>query len=196
MSTLRALSCLLAYPDAELRQGLAELRPHLVSLANGAALEQLVDWLQASDELTLQERYVELFDRGRTTSLYLFEHLHGESRDRGGAMVDLADHFRAHGFEVQSGELPDYLPVVLEFASLLAGDDGKKFLAEFSIVIEAICAAHEARESEWVPVLRAVLGLCGAEAPEPGAMSPELIDHDAHWDEPAVDFGSACPAPH
>ena len=120
--SLRVLAALLGYPDAALRAHLPEMRSLLrgeaaLTASRRAELDALMDALQRADPLDAESAYVELFDRGRSTSLHLFEHVHGDSRDRGPALIDLGQTFEAAGLVLAEGELPDYLPAVLEFVS-------------------------------------------------------------------------------
>jgi nitrate reductase delta subunit len=113
--TLKVRSALLTYPDAELQTAAPDLAAALraeglLDAAHIAALAPLLGELAQNDLFDLQERFVLLFDRSRTLSLNLFEHVHGESRARGGAMVDLLETYRAGGFEPVGPELPDHLP--------------------------------------------------------------------------------------
>ena len=122
MIVLRALGALLSYPREEIRQALPEIadairNSPLIGPRERESLFALIDALRTGDLLEAEERYVDLFDRGRATSLHLFEHLHGEARDRGQAMVDLKRLYERAGYELSSRELPDYLPVVLEYLS-------------------------------------------------------------------------------
>ena len=121
MRTFKALSALLTYPTAELQEAVPAIREALAEGVLPAAavstMEPLLASLAADDLYDLQERFVLLFDRSRTLSLNLFEHIHGESRDRGGAMVDLLETYRAGGFDLTGPELPDHLPVLLEYLS-------------------------------------------------------------------------------
>src|SRR5690554_5899740 len=119
MKTFKVFSLLLSYPSAELQQAIPAMRrvlqqDGLVGPARLQALSALMKDLQEGDLYDLQERYVLLFDRSRSLSLNLFEHIHGESRDRGGAMVDLLEMYRAGGLDLDGVELPDHLPVLLE----------------------------------------------------------------------------------
>ena len=121
--SLKALGVLLAYPSAELRAALPEIAAALeadrrLGEPALAALRELVAELTGGDAMDLEERYVGLFDRGRLTSLNLFEHVHGESRERGPAMVDLKQLYQRAGLRMTTRELPDYLPALLEFLSL------------------------------------------------------------------------------
>jgi nitrate reductase delta subunit len=115
MLVFRAFSALLSYPSEEMRQALPEindviLTAQIVALRERQDLLDLIDELQRDELLAAEERYVDLFDRGRALSLHLFEHLHGESRDRGEAMVELKQIYERAGFELSTRELPDYLP--------------------------------------------------------------------------------------
>ena len=123
MRSLRVLARLLDYPTQELQDASGELIEILNAERRlGAALKSsLMEWcqrLQEGDLLELQAEYVAMFDKGRATSLLLFEHVHGESRDRGQAMVDLMAEYSAAGFELDARELPDHIPVFLEYLSM------------------------------------------------------------------------------
>ncbi len=107
---------------------------------------------------------MELFDRGRRTALHLFEHVHGDSRDRGPAMVDLAQTYDRAGLQLVPGELPDYLPVVLEFASTQPPAQAREFLRETAHIVQAIFSALLERGSPYASVLAAVLDLAGERA--------------------------------
>ena len=80
--------------------------------------------------MDLQERYVASFDRGRARSLYLFEHVHGESRDRGQAMVNLLEIYRRHEFELNARELPDYIPLFMEYLAQRPDGEALDLLAD------------------------------------------------------------------
>ncbi len=121
-ATLRVLAALLGYPDARLRGYLPEMTMLLAGdnalpATRRAEIESLTRWLAGADSIEVETAYVETFDRGRANSLHLFEHVHGDSRDRGPAMIDLAQTYERAGLYLAPGELPDYLPVVLEFVS-------------------------------------------------------------------------------
>ena len=120
--TLKSLSVLLSYPTEETVAALPAIRDAiagegLVAKAERGPLLALVDGIADGDIYDLQERYGLLFDRTRSLSLHLFEHVHGESRERGQAMVDLKEHYARHGLELSTGEMPDFLPLFLEFLS-------------------------------------------------------------------------------
>ncbi|MHA7161546.1 nitrate reductase molybdenum cofactor assembly chaperone, partial [Burkholderia pseudomallei] len=123
MSIYPILSALLTYPEQPLLDALPEIERALDAQPGArAALAPLVESLRATPLIELQERYVATFDRTPSHSLHLFEHVHGESRDRGQAMVDLLDEYRRHGFEPVGSELPDYVPLFVEFLGAIAGD--------------------------------------------------------------------------
>src|SRR5690242_19502629 len=115
MITLKALGAMLTYPTADLLASLPEIHSVIVEeyvlpRAKRERLKSLMHWMAAQEPLDLEAAYVELFDRGRATSLHLFEHLHGESRDRGQAMVDLKATYQRAGLQLTGNELPDYMP--------------------------------------------------------------------------------------
>ncbi|HWI83267.1 nitrate reductase molybdenum cofactor assembly chaperone, partial [Ramlibacter sp.] len=138
--TLRALALLLGYPDARLREVLPQLADAIdaeaaLPKARRAELRALAAEMQRAEDLELEARYVELFDRGRATSLHLFEHVHGDSRDRGPAMVDLTRTYEQAGLFLSPEELPDHLCVVLEFASTQPPAVAREFLAEMAHIL-------------------------------------------------------------
>ena len=189
--TLRALAWLLRYPDAELRAAAGELGAALRdegALAAGrlAELDALVRRLAAAPGLRVEAEYVELFDRGRRTALHLFEHVHGDSRDRGPAMVDLAQTYDRAGLQLVPGELPDYLPVVLEFASTQPPAQAREFLRETAHIVQAIFSALLERQSPYASVLAAVLDLAGERAQKVEVAVEPAIDDS--WAEPEA-FG-------
>lgn len=190
--TLRVLAHLLRYPDAELRAHLPELRSALhaeraLSPARLAELDALIARLQAQPALKVEADYVELFDRGRRTSLHLFEHVHGDSRDRGQAMIDLARTYDAAGLVMAPGELPDHLPVALEFASTQPPAQAREFLKETAHILRAIFSGLLARQTAYASVLAALLDLAGEKAEAVKlADEPEL---DEAWAEPEAFAG-------
>ena len=143
--TLKALSLILSYPTRELQLAMPEIGAVLASdtrltAAARRALRPLVEDLAGRDIYDLEEQFVLLFDRSRTLSLNLFEHVHGESRDRGGAMVSLVETYRAGGFDPVTSELPDHLPVLLEFLSTRPFVEAQDTLADAAHIFEALNA--------------------------------------------------------
>ena len=165
--SLRVLAALLSYPDAGMRRHLAEMRAILrseaaVSATRRAELEALIDALDGGDPLQVEADYVELFDRGRGTSLHLFEHVHGDSRERGPAMIDLAQTYEKAGLLLAPGELPDYLPVVVEFTSTQPPREARAFLDEMAHILNALFNALQQRRSGYASVVGALLDLAGS----------------------------------
>lgn len=191
MIELRALGALLSYPTADIRAALPEIgeairRSSLIGPRERAGLEAVIAALAAGDLMDAEERYIDLFDRGRATSLNLFEHLHGESRDRGEAMVDLKRLYAAGGFELATTELPDYLPVLLEYLSCRDLRETREMLADCAHILRSIATALIARDSVYAHALQALIVMAG-EKPVDAATVPkrreslEAIDRD--WAE-------------
>lgn len=185
--SLRALARLIAYPDAQLRSELDALLQVLdeegaVPAARRTELRTLAATLQRQDPLEVEARYVETFDRGRSTSLHLFEHVHGDSRDRGPAMIDLVQTYEKAGLYLAPEELPDHLGVVLEFASTQPPALARAFLGEMANILNAIFSALLKRESPYAAVLAAVLELAGQKAQAVTIPVEEPIDES--WAEP------------
>jgi nitrate reductase delta subunit len=166
MLVFRAFSALLSYPSEEMRQALPEindviLTAQIVALRERQDLLDLIDELQRDELLAAEERYVDLFDRGRALSLHLFEHLHGESRDRGEAMVELKQIYERAGFELSTRELPDYLPVVLEYLSCRDLAEARAMLADCAHILTTIGRSLVARRSHYAAVLQALIVIAG-----------------------------------
>lgn len=185
--TLRALSLLLGYPDAQRR----ELLPALVraieqegalTAGRSAEIRALAAHMLQAEPLDVEAAYVELFDRGRSTSLHLFEHVHGDSRDRGPAMVDLIKTYETAGLHLDGKELPDHLCVVLEFASVQPPALAREFLGELAHILKAIFSALRQRDSAYASLIAAVLELAGEKAEAVPVPAEEPLD--ASWAEP------------
>jgi nitrate reductase delta subunit len=196
--TYRALAALIAYPTEALQAATGEIaavlaEEGLVPAPQRAAIDGLLAELAGRDIYDLQERYFALFDRSRMLSLHLFEHVHGESRDRGQAMADLIELYRGHGFEPTASELPDFLPLFLEFLSLLPGDEAQALLAEPAGILQALAERLVTRKSAYAAVFAALATLANAPAidgPDTSAEDPDdLVALDAAWEEAAVHFG-------
>jgi nitrate reductase delta subunit len=187
--TLLVLAALLSYPGADVRRHLPEMREILLrerALPAGrlAELDALMAGLEVDDPLDAEAEYVQLFDRGRSTSLHLFEHVHGDSRDRGPAMIDLAQTYEQAGLLLAPRELPDYLPAVLEFVSTQPPREARAFLGEIAHILNAIFGALEKRDSAYASVLAALLELAGEKARPVAAAIEEPLDET--WAEPPV----------
>ncbi len=208
MRALHLISLLLQYPSFELQAVAGELRTRLAAdpAVPGAALarlDPLLNRLATDDIYAVQEAYVELFDRGRAHSLHLFEHVHGESRDRGQAMVDLRERYLYAGLEPEGNELPDYLPLFLDYCSTLPDAVARETLAEPGVVLIALAARLEARESDYAPVFALLCDIAGIEmdAEARNALPPvedpqDLETLDAQWEEEEIRFtADAAPDP-
>jgi nitrate reductase delta subunit len=185
--SLRVLARLLSYPGAELLSHITEMRDALraegaLPVGRLAELDVLLDALSNSDPLDAEAAYVQLFDQSRATSLHLFEHVHGDSRDRGPAMIDLAQTYDQAGLYLAPGELPDYLPVVLEFVSTQPPREARAFLSEMTHIFNAIFSALQQRQSAFASVIGALLELAGEKA-QPVKLAPE-DPLDESWAEP------------
>ncbi|MEP2683628.1 MAG: nitrate reductase molybdenum cofactor assembly chaperone [Sulfitobacter sp.] len=209
--TLKALSLTLSYPTAELQTAMPEIGKVLcadprIGADTRKALQTLTDRLEQGDLYDLQESYVMLFDRSRTLSLNLFEHVHGESRDRGGAMVSLIETYRGGGFEPATSELPDHLPVLLEFLASRPASEARETLADAAHILDALGARLVRRESGYAAVFEALKQLSGAKADaeavaemlaHPDDDPTDLAALDAVWEETEVTFGpdpnAGCP---
>jgi nitrate reductase molybdenum cofactor assembly chaperone NarJ/NarW len=189
--TLRVLARLLSYPDAESRLHLGEMRDALhteraLTFGRLGEIDALIDRLRSARPLDTEATYVELFDRGRGTALHLFEHVHGDSRDRGPAMVDLLKTYEQAGLFLAPGELPDYLPAVLEYASTQPAAQARDFLREIAHILQAIFSALLRRESGYASVIAALLDLAGETAQAVKLPAEEGLDES--WEEPLA-FG-------
>lgn len=189
MQSFKLLSSLLCYPEPELLAALPVLRVHLAAVLNspcakvgatgtptdvsktasacGANLEYtlapLLDYLESAPLIRLQENYVATFDRSTSHSLHLFEHIHGESRDRGQAMVDLLEEYRKHGFELSTTELPDYVPLFLEFLAQLPKDQVQALLGDAIHVLAMIGNKLSAAQSPYACVFEVLRNHCKTE---------------------------------
>jgi len=209
--TFKALSLLLSYPTVELQSAMPEINAALagdprVPETTQGGLVKLADWLASGDIYDVQESYVMLFDRSRTLSLNLFEHVHGESRDRGGAMVSLLETYRDGGFDPVTSELPDHLPVLLEFLSTRPFAEAQDILADAAHIFDAIRTRLDKRESNYGAVFAALMHLSGTTVDtaavaemlaQPDDDPTDLEALDAVWEETEVTFGpdpnAGCP---
>jgi nitrate reductase delta subunit len=201
--TYKALALLLTYPTPDLQA----LAPQALDLIEAEAmlsrplvqaLRKLVGEIVKGDIYDLQERYTELFDRTRSLSLNLYEHVHGESRDRGEAMVALLELYRTHGLDLAANELPDFLPVFLEFLSTLPAPQAASLLGEATHVLEAMGERLKSRGSAYRAIFGALARLAATQA-DPNALAALLAEPDENpddleaidkaWAETAVTFG-------
>ncbi|MGN6209466.1 nitrate reductase molybdenum cofactor assembly chaperone [Asticcacaulis sp.] len=208
--TYRGLACLLSYPTPAVKEtvdavSLALREENLLPAANRKAVDALIAEIAADDLYDLQERYIDIFDRTRSLSLNLYEHVHGESRERGQAIVALLELYRSRGLELDANELPDFLPVFLEFLSILPQAEAASFLVEAVHVLEAMAARLKKRDSRYQAVFDSLVALAGVRAEagvvaallaEPEQDPDDLEALDKTWEESAVTFGpgeAGCP---
>lgn len=200
--TLRALAALLGYPTAELQAHAAEVRQaiereQMLSHAERRRLEPLLRRLETEDLLDVQAVYSELFDRSRSLSLHLFEHVHGDSRERGQAMIDLGRQYIDSGFLLEANELPDFVPVFLEYASCLPPREASETLGQPAHVFAALAERLDRRGSDYAAIFHALVALAGVR-PDSDALAeiarntpeddPARIDEE--WEEAPVSFSS------
>lgn len=198
--TLRALAALLGYPSADLKANIGEirnavLREGALGGAEHARLEPLLRLFDEKDLLDLQAAYSELFDRSRSLSLHLFEHVHGDSRERGQAMIDLGQQYMESGFLLESSELPDFVPVFLEYASCLAPSDGREMLAQPAHVFAALAERLDKRDSPYAGIFHCLVSLTKARVDkdaraviDQNTPAEDAADIDAEWEEAPVSF--------
>lgn len=202
LNTLRVVSSLMVYPTDELRGHKEELceiirGESLVSIELQDRLIALIEELSAGDILDRQEHYTELFDKGRSLSLLLFEHVHGEGRARGQAMVDLMHIYNEHGFDIDANELPDFIPLYLEYLSQRPIDEAKGWLEDIGHILALLSARLLERESSYAVLFESLLEFSGTTADlqslkkevaqEKRDDTPEALDEI--WEEEAVTFG-------
>lgn len=201
--TYKILSAALSYPTAELQAAAHDLIVALISerllpaqqrAQVGAVLADLAE----RDLLDLQAEYVDLFDRTRALSLHMFEHVHGESRDRGQAMVALRDRYRSSGFDIAANELPDYIPMFLEFLSLQSPAHAQAQLAEAVHIYCVLGERLKKRASGYAALFDALAALAAARPDERalGTLREVPLDDprdfaalDRAWEETEVRFG-------
>ncbi|WP_374649856.1 nitrate reductase molybdenum cofactor assembly chaperone [Dongia sp.] len=199
MLTYKAIGWLLTYPQADLMAALPELQQvvaseGMLSVSTENTLFRFTASLGTGDLIDLQEAYVGLFDKSRQASLHLFEHVHGESRDRGMAMVNLREIYMEAGLFQDESELPDYLPLYLEYLSVLPAREAHAGLVDVAPILQGIHRQLDRRESGYAAPLAALLELAGvkplAVAPEETEARDDTLEAiDRAWEEQAVVFG-------
>ncbi len=201
--TFKVLSALLSYPTAQLQEAMPELtaaidREALLDAAVGRQLERLMNEIATADLYDLQERYVLLFDRTRSLSLHLFEHVHGESRDRGQALIDLKSLYENGGLEIEAAELPDFLPLFLEFLSTRPRAEAYELLGQPAHIFAVLAERLHKRQSDYEAVFGALTALAArkpktedisALLAEPDPDATDLAALDAAWEDQPVNFG-------
>ncbi|MEM7047218.1 MAG: nitrate reductase molybdenum cofactor assembly chaperone [Pseudomonadota bacterium] len=181
MKTLKVLGVLLTYPSADLMKALPELQKILkkekwLSEKSLKTLGHLMDWMSAQDLLDLQEEFVALFDRTPSLCLHLFEHVHGDSRDRGQALADLSEIYKDAGLLINTEEMPDFLPLFLEYLSVIDAQESRQNLGEIANVLGVLARRLNSRRSPYACVFE---GLIEAAARKPDKKAVEAALKDA-----------------
>jgi len=203
--TFKVLAALLSYPSAELQNAVPELasaldEEALLPAAVRGELAELINEIATDDLYDLQERYVLLFDRTRSLSLHLFEHVHGEGRDRGQAMIDLKAMYENGGLAIEAAELPDFAPLFLEFLSLRPRGEAYDLLGQPAHIFAALAERLRKRKSAYEAVFRALTALAAAKPKaddlsallaEPDPDAADLAALDAAWEDEPVTFGAS-----
>lgn len=199
--TLKAFAALLGYPSQELQDHAGEIADAvraegMLPRAALRRLQPLLGRLAADDLLDQQSIYSELFDRSRSLSLHLFEHVHGDSRERGQAMIDLGQQYLEHGFYLEASELPDFIPVFLEYAAFLPGTEAIETLGQPAHVFAALAERLDKRGSDYAAVFHGIVALVGA---RPDSASVAQVDENTppvdtpveeDWEETPVSFSA------
>jgi nitrate reductase molybdenum cofactor assembly chaperone NarJ/NarW len=203
IKTYKILSLLLSYPDPGLQQFLEEVAGELDSeeLLNPDKKEDILKFTRHFGKMELikwQAEYVQLFDYSRSASLHLFEHIKGDSRDRGQAMADLIRFYQESGLQLSANELPDYIPVFLEFLSMQEGRKASELLAEPINIIQRIFLALKEKDNPYNYLFSALISLS---ARQPDKKMTDLVikkekplDLDNEYEEEPVRFdnNSSC----
>jgi nitrate reductase molybdenum cofactor assembly chaperone NarJ/NarW len=202
MKLLNLLSLLLDYPEDNSPALIAELKKTVSLIHIPEQTQQqlcyFLDHLAKHSLLDLQSDYDGLFERGRALSLHLFEHVHGESRDRGQAMVNLQQQYKAAGLDINAKELPDYLPLYLEFLSTQGEENARIGLEEVAPILALLCCRLEKRESAYAGLFHCLIWLSDSQVDlnelrkqmeqEKPDNTPEALDKV--WEEEVVDFSA------
>ena len=192
MKTFKVLSMLLCYPEPDWLEALPELEAALMEEVDfndqaGVSMAPLFALLRESKLIELQENYVATFDRNPSHSLHLFEHIHGESRDRGSAMIDLLEEYWKRDFDASSSELPDYVPLFLEFLSLLPAEEALELLGDAVHVIATIGRKLDANGSPYATAFQVLEALSPVEAQELAEPPVHDMDEAMEMFGPSVD---------
>lgn len=202
MILLNLLSHLLDYPQHSVYTHELEIRD-IIAEADldrelKRKLERFLNVYTAMPLLEWQAEYDGLFERGRSLGLWLFEHVHGESRDRGQAMVDLTAKYREAGLEIAERQLPDYIPMFLEFLATQGDDNARLWLREVEHILALLQCRLESRNSPYAALFETLLAVANSEldltAARKQVANEERDDTrkaiDKEWQEEEVTFGA------
>lgn len=202
MKILSALSRLIDYPSQEIYEHGTDFANFIrqdsdISEQDKQALLGFVEQRFGTDLLDWQSDYDGLFERGRSLSLLIYEHLHGESRDRGQSMVNLLNQYKAAGLDIGVRELPDYIPLFLEFAGTQGTENAKGWLQDIAPILALLAVRLEKRECNYSVLFSTLVNLSGMEI-DMQALYDQVKDEkrddtkkalDKVWEEEAVTFG-------
>lgn len=200
MTLFKLLSALFEYPDQALLHALPELMTIIredagITPDEREVIAAFANWLADSDLTETQQTYVRTFDMTPEHALHLTHHLFGDDRNRGPALIDLGEYYKSYGLELGSNELPDYLPLVLEFASVLEPVEAQVFLDPFAKVIAQLGANLDAAQSPWAPLVRLIEAharLVPSTFVPPAQSATDTVCHDDDCETP-VTWGNATP---
>ena len=160
MSIYKIMSALLQYPEQEMLEAMPEIRARLkdspLPTEDRAALENFLQHLESNALTKLQEEYVQTFDLTPEHSLHLTHHLFGDDRGRGPALIDLVEYYKEYGLQADEKELPDFLPMLLEFSAELEETEAHMFLSQTVKVLQQLAANLEKADSPYAPLIRIV----------------------------------------
>ncbi len=198
LKTYKILSLLLSYPNKDLQNFLsvvdAELKiEKLLASEKIGEIEKFTGHFSKMDLTDWQAEYVQLFDNSRSASLHLFEHIKGDSKDRGQAMVDMLEFYKENGMQLSANELPDYIPAFLEFLSTLKKEKAAELLAEPVHIIQRIYLALKEKDNPYQDVLSAIVSLSARQPSKKATQfviqNEKPLDLDAEYEEEPVEFG-------
>lgn len=158
MQIYKLLSALLDYPNQELVEHLPELNEFVahnpeIDRAEREALQSFLAHLQSMSVTELQADYVKTFDMTAEHSLHLTHHLFGDDKNRGPALIDLGELYKDYGVEVVTNELPDYLPLILEFAAYMDDSEATVFLSDAKKVLGVLTENLQKAQSPYAALL-------------------------------------------
>lgn len=195
-NSFKALGILLWYPNSEWLECSDELlalikSENCIEAKDFDAVKDFVKTMKSGDLFAAQEAYVDTFDRVRTMSLHLFEHVHGDSRERGQAMIDLSDRYLEQGLKLDASELPDYLPMFLEYLATLPVETALEELDEVAHILKAIGSKLKERGNQYNCIFQALLKMVGQEIGEVAVKANEetsFEELDKEWEEKQIEF--------
>lgn len=163
MKLYKILSVFLEYPDQELVDHLSEVHQEIQDSLEmdddeRSVLLKFYRYFNSKSLIELQENYVQTFDMTAEHSLHLTHHLFGDDKNRGPALIDLGELYKDYGVDIVTNELPDYLPIVLEFAAYMEDSEASVFLSDAHKVLSMLAENLNKAESPYMDLLAVVVG--------------------------------------